>query len=443
MSYRLQSIARFRYHVTLRAPTAMVKDKSEIPVSYLNKGQAYSVFVTDTAPPSATTQPVRYRTFIRVSFQEEEQRKKPASCWQLWKEGRGTSEAHQRGGKLQAVEYVDPIQGGSEDYKNRQIQVESSSFDGFCVTWTANPSMGSSNCAISVRFNFLSTDFSHSKGVKGIPVRLCAKTEMIPNNAEPPSENLAEVCYCQVKLFRDHGAERKLSNDVSHVKKSIEKLRQQIAQAEMGAGNYGKRKRGNAPLTLKNSDPRPAKITKHKRTWSMGSQDGSERMSIEDDLRVKLAAMQEMFTSTSPVSILTLRGDDEDDPDLFPVELPEARNFVKKDGVSKARSNGDGTPSSLQGLSPTTSAMSLNSPVAALQRPSSVFYDSGYAGNASSENSRPGSGLRGEPPLLNHPVKVQKSASGDANGPMGYIEAVDIDPTYRPPAEQRPKPSKL
>lgn len=295
----------------------------------------------------------------------------------------------------------------------------------------------------SVRFNFLSTDFSHSKGVKGIPVRLCAKTEMVPNNVESPSENPAEVCYCQVKLFRDHGAERKLSNDVSHVKKSIEKLRQQIAQAEMGAGNYGKRKRANAPLTLKNPDSRPNKITKHKRTWSMSSQDGSERMSIEDDLRVKLAAMQEMFTSTAPVSILALRGDDEDDPDLFPVELPEARNFAKKDGVSKAQSNRGGTPSSFQALSPPTSAMSLNSPVAALQRPSSVFYDSGYAGNASSESSRPGSGIHGELPLLNHPVKIQKPASGETNGPMGYIEAVDIDPTYRPPAEQRPKPSKF
>lgn len=419
----------------------MVRDKNEIPVSYLNKGQAYSVFVTDTAPPPATTQPVRYRTFIRVSFQEEEQRKKPASCWQLWKEGRGINEAHQRGGKLQAVEYVDPIQGGSEEHKNRQIQLENSSFDGFCVTWTANP--GSSNCAISVRFNFLSTDFSHSKGVKGIPVRLCAKTEMVPGHAESPSENLAEVCYCQVKLFRDHGAERKLSNDVSHVRKSIDKLQQQITQAEMGAGNYGKRKRSNAPMALKHPDPRPSKITKHKRAWSTSSQDGSERMSIEDDLRAKLAALQEMFTSTAPVSILALRGDTEDDPDLFPVELPEARNLVKRDNVGKAWSNGGGTPSSFQALSPTASAMSVTSPATTLQQPSSVFYDSGYMGNTSSENSRPGSGVHGEPPFLNHPVKIQKPASGDANAPMGYIEAVDIDPTYRPPAEQRPKPSKF
>ncbi|KAF7596421.1 hypothetical protein BBP40_001728 [Aspergillus hancockii] len=389
---------KFRYHVTLRAPTAMIRDQNEVPVSYLNKGQAYSVSVFDsTPPPPMNGQPVKYRTYVRVSFQDKEQRSKPAACWQLWKEGRGLNEAHQRGGKLQAVEYVDPIQGGIEEQKTRPVQLESSSFDGFCVTWTANPTTGASECAISVRFNFLSTDFSHSKGVKGIPVRLCAKTEIIsPDNAETAGKE-AEVCYCKVKLFRDHGAERKLSNDVAHVKKSIEKLRQQIAQAEMGAGNYGKRKRSGGSIALKSSDARPAKVTKHKRTWSMSSQDG-DRMSMEDDLHMKLALMQDMFTSTRPVSILGLRGDEQDDPDMYPVQLPEARDFIKKEGYQ-------------------------------------------CSVNTSAENSRPGSETCGDKVALKHPIKIQRvTANGDGDVPMGFIEAVDIDPTYRPPADRQPKP---
>ncbi|GKZ98184.1 hypothetical protein AnigIFM59636_002417, partial [Aspergillus niger] len=92
-----------RYRVTLRAPTAMFNDQAQIPVTYLNKGQAYSVSVIDSTPPPMTTQSIKYRTYIRVSFQEEEQRAKPAACWQLWKEGRGANEAHGRGSKLQAV----------------------------------------------------------------------------------------------------------------------------------------------------------------------------------------------------------------------------------------------------------------------------------------------------------------------------------------------------
>ncbi|KAF9891113.1 hypothetical protein FE257_005049 [Aspergillus nanangensis] len=430
---------KFRYHVTLRAPTAMIKDQNEIPVSYLNKGQAYSISVIDTAPRPMGNQPVKYRTFIRVSFQDKEQRSRPAACWQLWKEGRGSNEAHQRGGKLQAVEYVDPVQGGIEDQKHRPVQLESSSFDGFCVTWTPNPATGSPDCAISVRFNFLSTDFSHSKGVKGIPVRLCTKTEIIsPDQSEVSPGGGAEVCYCRVKLFRDHGAERKLSNDIAHVKKSIEKLRQQIAQTEMGAGNYGKRKRSGGSIAIKNPDTRPAKITKHKRTWSMGSQDAPERMSMEDDLHMKLALMQEMFTSTRPVSILALRGDDEDDPDQYPVKLPE-RDFVKKEGAQA----GVDRKLTLQTLSPTNSSMSLNSPCHPSNiQPPGLYYDSGYQASisASGDNSRHCSETSLDK-AGSKPVRVQRLPSGDsASIATGYIEAVDIDPTYRPPMDRPAKP---
>ena len=106
-----------------------------------------------------------------------------------------------------------------------------------------------------------------------------------------------ELGYCNVKLFRDHGAERKLSDDVEHVKKTIDKLKQQVSQAKMGGG-FAKHKRGNnASVPAKGTD-RPMKQSKHKRTWSMGSDNGPpENTSWEDDLQSKLAMMQEMFFS--------------------------------------------------------------------------------------------------------------------------------------------------
>ncbi|KAJ5891845.1 uncharacterized protein N7473_008073 [Penicillium subrubescens] len=401
----------FRYNVSLRAPTAMVKHPREVPISYLNKGQAYNLTVVDSNPPMVGSEPLQYRTYVRVSFEEEEQRSKPAACWQLWKEGRGMSESHQRGGKLLAVEYVDPHQGG-EDHKHRQIQVEHASFDGFCVTWTANPSTVTPDCSIPVRFNFLSTDFSHSKGVKGIPVRLCAKTELLTPGDESASPREAEVCYCKVKLFRDHGAERKLSNDIAHVKKTIEKLKQQIAQAEMGGG-FGKRKRGsNATANMKPSDR--SKNPKHKRTWSMGSQDGQqEKLSLEDDLQAKLVMMQDMFSSTRTMSILALRGDDEDDPDLFPVRLPAEGESIKVEPLSRQNT---GASHSMESsiLSPISSNVSLNSP---------QVHESKLAGMKDVKN----------------PTTVPRVTTGDSIS-NGFIEAVDIDPTYRPPAERPPKP---
>lgn len=380
----------------------MVKHRKEIPVSYLNKGQAYNLTVTDSSPPMVSSEPVQYRTFIRVSFEEEEQRAKPATCWQLWKEGRGTNEAHHRGGKLQAVEFVDPAPAPNEENKPRQINVEQMSFDGFCVTWTASPSNGSSECTIPVRFNFLSTDFSHSKGVKGIPVRLCAKTELLVPGEESGASRESEVCYCKVKLFRDHGAERKLSNDVAHVKKTIEKLKQQITQAEMGGG-FGKRKRGSN--TSASGKPDRSK-SKHKRSYSIGSDDGApDKMSLEDDLQAKLAMMQDMFSSTRNMSLLALRGDEEDDPDLFPVRLPEG-DFIKTDTLAAH------SMESLL-LSPTTSNPSTGSLSSRVR---------------SSKGSKPST--------------IPRLNSGDRVS-TGFLEAVDIDPTYRPPAEQQPKPSKL
>ncbi|KAJ8129860.1 hypothetical protein O1611_g3770 [Lasiodiplodia mahajangana] len=238
---------KFRFHCTLNATTAMIKHADEIPVTYLNKGQAYSLTIVDTNSALPAVPGTKYRTFIRVSFEDDQQRQKPGVCWGLWKEGRGTNEAHQRGGKLQAVEYVEAGQPVGGDDKRTRIELENSSFDGFCVTWTPGAN-GVAECSIAVRFNFLSTDFSHSKGVKGIPVRLCAKTSILSTpESSPPPDPVSEICYCKVKLFRDHGAERKLSNDVAHVKKTIDKLKQQIAQAESGGKDFGKRKRGGRP----------------------------------------------------------------------------------------------------------------------------------------------------------------------------------------------------
>lgn len=428
----------------------MIRQPDEIPVTYLNKGQAYSLSVVDTAPPpNNTPHPVKYRTYVRVSFEEEQQRSKPAACWQLWKEGRGLNEAQQRGGTLLAVEYVDPIQGGDAEHRHPQVELESAAFDGFCVTWTPNPVTGVSDCAISVRFNFLSTDFSHSKGVKGIPVRLCAKTEMLsPNNVDPDVGNQAELCYCKVKLFRDHGAERKLSNDVAHVKKTIDKLKQQIAQAELGA-NFGKRKRGSGSVTMRGTDDRPVKIQKHGRTWSMDSQnDVSSKLSVEEDLHLKLAMMQDMFSSPRPVSVLNLRGDEQDDPDLFPVSLPgEPHDSVKSEALAhqstrESQPSIDATSGTSNAVSPTDSCASMNSPTSPSTLHRYRSRDSSRDRSSVSGQQSENSVVSGEKALSNRPIKVQKVPAEGSTISNGFIEAVDIDPTYRPPSERPPKPSK-
>lgn len=431
------SAEKFRFHSTLNAPTAMIKQADEIPITYLNKGQAYSLTVADTHATVPIQPGTQYRTFVRVSFEDDEQRHKPGVCWGLWKEGRGTNEAHQRGGKLQAVEYVEAGQPADGDDKRTRVEVESSSFDGFSVVWTPGVN-GAPELSIAVRFNFLSTDFSHSKGVKGIPVRLCAKT--IPLGQDPAplpagADSAPEICFCKVKLFRDHGAERKLSNDVAHVKKSIDKLKQQIAQAESGMKDFGKRKRSSMPKSGGSSD-RPGKVQKHKRTWSMSSASsagggGTARMTLEEDLHFKLQTLQDMFTSTRPVSLLYLRGEDLDDPDKHPVSLPGDQSPQMETG-SVPRENTKWQPRSVHSsvadslVSPTPSSLSLTSQASA-------------AGQTGQWQNVDGPIKTEDGSRTMEPPKKIRKVDDDGNL-SGWIEALGVDQNYRPPPERTPKP---
>ena len=444
---------RFRFHVTLNAPTAMIRHADEIPVTYLNKGQAYSVSIVDSMPFAQTLSPVKYRTFVRISFEDGQQRQRPAACWQLWKEGRGLAEAHQRGGKLQAVEYVDPNQqGGESDDRRPRIELDSASFDGFSVIWTTAPGATTADCTVAVRFNFLSTDFSHSKGVKGIPVRFCTKTEILSSNLpnSPPIPR-PEVCFCKVKLFRDHGAERKLSNDVAHVKKTIDKLNQQITQVESGVREFGKRKRTGS-VAGKSVSERPGKVQKHKRTWSISSQNSTGRPALEEDLHAKLASIQDMFTSTRPASVLYLKGLEQDDPDLYPVSLPgQPQDLTKIETTNRRTSweqkrSAESTPTNSLMVSPTSShsvpslsrskdrvTIQTSAPLVLTTQPSSEWDSSATFSGMHDSGS-----MFDEPETPSHATKVFKSGVGCAL--PAWIEALGVDSTYKPPPERAIKP---
>lgn len=431
----------------------MIRHQDEIPITYLNKGQAYAMTILDGMGPLPGPGPVKYRTVVRISFEDEEQRQRPAACWQLWKEGRGLAEAHLRGGRLQAVEYVDPNQGGAEEGNRPRVELESASFDSFSVTWTPVPSAASTECSVAVRFNFLSTDFSHSKGVKGIPVRLCAKTEIISSGTpDSPPGHTAEVCFSKVKLFRDHGAERKLSNDVAHIKKTIDKIRQQIAQIDVGPNEFGKRKRSGS-IASKGSANRPSKVPKHKRAWSISSQGSAGRPAAEDDLHQKLANIQAMFTSTRPVSVLYLKGYEQDDPDLYPVALPgEPQDLMKPGPLSRKTSwaqkpSAETTPTNSCAVSPSLSphTMAPQLPVheGADLSASTAFEASLPAWDDFSQyTSAAFEPLKNAPPKAEDPgsvVKIPKKSQSGGSLPE-WIEALGTDPNYRAPPEKLRKP---
>ncbi|PON19738.1 hypothetical protein C2W62_01225 [Candidatus Entotheonella serta] len=274
------SAEKFRFHSTVNALTAMIKNAHETPVAYLTKERAYSLAITDTSGTIPVRPGTKYRTFVRVSFDDEKRRQEPNKYWGFWKKNRGTNEALQRGGKLQAVEFAERGQGAGGDDQRTRIELETTFFDGFSVIWSPGLN-GTPNVDIAVRFNFVSTDFSHSTGVKGILMRLCTKTTLV--SPTPTPDTSPEICFCKIQVFCGRsGARRKLCLDAAPLKRSM-KLKQQLCPFERGTEDPRKRQRGSRAAELQ--------------------------------------ALHAMLNSTRDISVLSLRGDKLDDPDLHQVTL--------------------------------------------------------------------------------------------------------------------------
>lgn len=356
----LQNVSRFRFHLTLNAPTAMVKSVNDIPITYLNKGQVYELSIVDTSGFDTYQPSTKYRTFVRVSFDEEKPRQVPSAYWGLWEKSRGANDAHEKSDKLVAIEYAEASQRAGFGHKCPQIEVESLTLDGFCILWSPG-ARRYPEVNLAIRFNFLSTDFTHSKGVKGTAVRLCAKTSLVSTyDCLKDADMCHEICYTRVKLFREHGAERKRLNDIACVKKSVSKLTQQLAQIESGK-DVGRRKRTSGYVV--GSDLPSVNYHKNKQTRSVSSPrsaaSATSRRTLAEELQTKILTLQDMLTSTKPNSILSLRGEDFDDPDLCPVSLPN-RESTKWQARCTKSSNTKSIPThSLSTLSMTSQASDM------------------------------------------------------------------------------------
>jgi hypothetical protein len=57
------------------------------------------------------------------------------------------------------------------------------------------------------------------------------------------------------------------------------------------------------------------------------------RMTREESLQIELQTLHDMLTSTSPVSVLYLRGGDLEDPDFHPVSLLSEKSCPKESNV--------------------------------------------------------------------------------------------------------------
>ncbi|CAO3641968.1 unnamed protein product [Cunninghamella blakesleeana] len=237
----LDKSSSLRYQIVLQACTAAAQRFSESSLTYLNRGQAYSIHFQDTQQNNNNsnnhnhshnnnnnnnnnnnTNDCIITSTISITFHDATHRQASQNYWRFW------LSQQERPNDARALD-IDSQQSTGI------LSVHYPSFDRILFTWSSQ-----AGANVFIRFNCLSTDFSRIKGVKGIPLRVLVESSSSldnhphDNNNDPiKTENnepthldaVVEKSYCKIKLFRDKGAERKNKDDAKQISKQLEKLK--------------------------------------------------------------------------------------------------------------------------------------------------------------------------------------------------------------------------
>lgn len=230
---------RSRYLTTLNTSIACTHDRDE-EVTYLDRDQPYLISIVDCAPSSERISPAKYRTSIQVSFENVEQKRHSAYYWNLWQSSHARKDATTDSRPLKGLDFAASSALFTGIDQNINFQLEDTAVDRFTFTWMTM-SDEHPQCQFAVSFHFVSTDFNQAKGVKGCPLRLSALTREVTFASMEEPRNDLQISHCLIKVYRNHGAERKTAIDCKQMKKKIEKVRQQICNQENASRAKAKR----------------------------------------------------------------------------------------------------------------------------------------------------------------------------------------------------------
>lgn len=189
-----------RYVNILEAPTSIIQKQGEDSLTYLNKGQFYAITCEARIPPKNEFQLAK--SYIYLVFREEKDPRNEMNHWHYW--------SSQQPNPNQRAFDID-----RKSCQNVEEFLDEFGYNAFAFTW--NP------CDIAkvvIRINCLSTDFSPQKGVKGIPLHLQVDTH---EDMNPESDPVFRT-FCQIKVFRDKGAERKNKDESRSAERRLQKL---------------------------------------------------------------------------------------------------------------------------------------------------------------------------------------------------------------------------
>ena len=188
---------REKFSIHMDAPPSVIKQKNDNTITYLNKGQCYTLNLSNPSLQCCD----RVRSVIYLVFKTTDQSSEDG-LWDYWH----TCQANPN---QRAFDIDRKASHNIED-------IEDFALNASAFVW--NPLFGGK---AALRFNCLSTEFSSQKGVKGIPLFILIDTYEILNSfpLEPCHRH-----YCKIQIFRDKGAERKNLLDSKNIEKKLQKM---------------------------------------------------------------------------------------------------------------------------------------------------------------------------------------------------------------------------
>ncbi|XP_073424312.1 grainyhead-like protein 1 homolog isoform X2 [Dendrobates tinctorius] len=191
--YVFDPVAGNNFEYTLEASKSLRPKPGDSTMTYLNKGQFYPITLKEVGSNKGIHHPIsKVRSVIMVVFADDKSREDQLRHWKYW-------HSRQHTAKQRCIDIA--------DYKesfNTISNIEEIAYNAISFTWDLND-----EGKVFISVNCLSTDFSSQKGVKGLPLNIQIDTYSYNNRSNKPIHR----AYCQIKVFCDKGAERKIRDE--------------------------------------------------------------------------------------------------------------------------------------------------------------------------------------------------------------------------------------
>ncbi|KAG9276547.1 hypothetical protein AMEX_G8868 [Astyanax mexicanus] len=189
--YQQPPVDTFQY--SIEASRSVRQKQGEGPMIYLNRGQYYDITLSESGASKGLRLPIsKVRSVVMVVFGEDKCRDEQLKHWNYWHNRQHT--AKQR--VLDIADYKESF--------NTIGNLEEIAYNAVSFTWDVTE-----EAKVFITVNCLSTDFSSQKGVKGLPLMIQIDTYSYNNRSNKPIHR----AYCQIKVFCDKGAERKIRDE--------------------------------------------------------------------------------------------------------------------------------------------------------------------------------------------------------------------------------------